>query len=228
MPNEAAELLSPPGAAFVGSPTLDARTAALLRLKLFVSLLRFFRAGDRGGPPAEFRVPLDNVLEEWPDAEKDLKLPAFAFLPGPGISEGIALGGPLLCEESVGRYGPNTALEQTGVYREQLTIEAWSSPKAERRGLVAGLKLALLSGAGTIRMRLPDYYDQIATFLLEETLYVDDPDVIRGRRRAQLKVAMTVPEVRLVSYPTLRVIVEVRVRDRGDCGEGEVIVETEV
>jgi hypothetical protein len=229
VPNAASELLTPEGAALASRLFLDARTAALLRLRLYISLLRLFREGDRGGPPVEFRVPIENVHEEWPDSEKDLKLPAVAFLPGPGQHVALALGTPIVCEESVGVYGPNTALEQTGEYREQLTVEAWAHGKAERRGLVAGLKAAFTAGGASyaIRMRLPDYFDQIATFTLDESQYTDDPDVIRGRRRALLKLTMVVPEVRLVSYPTLRVIVEVRVGDRGYCDAGEVIFETE-
>lgn len=219
MTNAASELLFPEGVALADRPTQDARTAALDRLKLFVSLLRFFRRGDRGGAPCEFRVPLENVLEEWPDAEKDLKLPSVAFLAGPGIHEAVSLGPPVLCEESVGVYGPGTALEQTGVYREQLGVEAWAHGKAERRGLIAGLQLAFTSAPGSyaIRTKLPAYYDQIATFMLDETVYSDDPDVVRGRRRGTLRVTMLVPEVRLVRYPELRPLVEVVVADRGFC-----------
>ena len=226
MTNEASELLFPEGVALAGHPTQDARTAALDRLKLFVSLLRFFRKGDRGGPPYEFRVPLENVLEEWPDAEKDLKLPSVAFLAGPGIHEAVSLGPPVACEESVDVYGPGTVLEQTGVYREQLGVEAWTHGKAERRGLIAGLQLAFTSAPGSyaIRMKLPAYYGQVATFLLDETVYADDPDVVRGRRRASLRVTMTVPEVRLVRYPILRPLVEVVVADRGLC-DAPIVVE---
>jgi hypothetical protein len=217
----APELLFPEGVELAGHPTQDARTAALDRLKLYVSLLRFFRKGDKGGPPVEFRVPLENVLEEWPDADKDLRLPAVAFLAAPGVHEPVGLGPPVLCEESVGVFGPNTALEQTGTYREELGIEAWAHGKAERRALVAGLQLAMTGAAGSyaIRMKLPAYYGQIATFVLDETVYSDDPDVARGRRRAILRVTMTVPEVRLVRYPDLRVLVEVVVADRGRCGD---------
>lgn len=229
MTNAASELLFPEGVALADRPTQDARSAAFDRLKLFVSLLRFFRKGDKGGAPYEFRVPLENVLEEWPDAEKDLKLPSVAFIAGPGIHEPLALGPPVICEESVGVFGPNTALEQTGVYREQIGVEAWAHGKAERRALVAGLQLAFTSAPGSyaIRMKLPAYYGQIATFVLDETVYADDPDVVRGRRRASLRVTMTVPEVRLVRYPDLRVFVEVVVADRGEC-PGEIVLETEI
>lgn len=229
MTNAASELLFPPGVSLADRPTQDARSAALDRLKHFVSLLRFFRKGDRGGPPVEFRVPFENVLEEWPDAEKDLRLPAVAFLAGPGIEEAVGLGAPLPCEESVGRYGPGTVLEQTDVYVEQLGVEAWAHSKAERRALLAGLKLAFRSAPGStaIRMRLPAYYDQIATFMLDETVYSDDPDVIKGRRRGILRVTMSVPEVRLVRYLDLRVAVSVEVADRGECS-GEVVLDVEV
>ncbi len=227
MTNAAAELLIPEGVAIVARQHLDARTAALLRLRLFISLLRCFRQGDRGAPPVEFRVPIANIHEEWPDDEIELKLPAVAFLPGPGSHSPIGLGEPEACEESLDVFAPNTVLEQTGEYREQIGVEAWAHGKAERRGLVAALKQAFTSAEGSyaIRMRLPDYYDQIATFVLDESLYVDEPDVVRGRRRALLRTTLIVPEVRLVSYPLMIPIVGLYVADRGYCeGDGVTTV----
>jgi hypothetical protein len=230
VPNEAAELLDPEGADRAARPFQDGRTAALLRLKLFVSLLRFFREGDRGGPPVEFRVPLANVLEEWPDDEKAFKLPAVAFLPGEGIEEPLGLGGPVVCESTVGKYGPGTVVEESGVYREDIGVEAWGGGKAERRGLMAGLKAAFTSGSSgySIRLKLPDYLDQIATFTLTSSRYFEEPDAVKGRRRASLTLAMSVPAVRLVRYPTLRTFVGVSVRDRGFCEDGEAVAEVEV
>lgn len=230
MPNEAAELLVPEGAFLAARPFQDGRTAALLRLRLFISLCRFFREGDRGGPPVEFRVPIANVHEEWPDDEKTLKLPAIANIPGEGVSEALGLGGPVVCEETVGKYGPGTVIEEAGVYREDIGVEAWGAGKAERRGLMAGLRAAFTSGASgyAIRLKLPDYFDQIATFSLMSSRYFEEPDAVKGRRRASFTLALSVPEVRLVSYPTLRTFVEVAVADRGFCGAGEIVIETEV
>ena len=227
MPNEAAELLVPPGADLAARAFQDGRTVALLRLRLFVSLLRFFREGDRGGPPVEFRVPLANVHEEWPDDEVTFKQAAVAFLPGEGLDEGLALGQPVACEETVGKYGPGTVLEESGVYREDIGVEAWGRGKAERRGLIAGLKAAF-PGGQAVRLKLPDYFDQIATFTRTSSRYFEEPDAVKGRRRGSLTLALTVPDVRLVRYPTLRTFVEVSVRDRGFCGAAEADVEVEL
>lgn len=230
MTNAAQELLEPPGVAAVLPLAIDGRTAALRRLALFISLLRLWREGDRGGPPVEFRVPLENVLTDWPDSEKDFRLPAVAFAPGAGQHVALGLGGGIVCEESVGKFGPNTVVEQLGEYVEQLSIEAWGHSRAERAGVVAGLKAAFQSAAASyaIRLRLPDYFDQIATFVFDESAYVEEPDAIRGRRRALLKTTLRVPDVRLVAYPSLRPIVEIQVADRGHCADPNEIVEIEI
>lgn len=194
-------------------PDADARTMALRRFRDFCSRLDFARIGDSGGGPKTFRVPRDNVLVEWPDDPKDLRMPAIGVVPARGQAQAVALGPPDPIEDSVDVYGRGTVLYTLGEYVETLTVEVWGSHKAERSSLVAGLGAALRASEESLslRLRLPDYFGQVAEFSFTEVQYVDEPDVVRGRRRAQLFVELRVPEVRLGTYSRLlpRVVVAV-------------------
>jgi hypothetical protein len=148
-----------------------------------------------------FQVPIANILIEQPDDPKVLKFPSIAFLPGVGSNEPIGLGPPKIMEETVDKFGDGTALVLASEFSEVFIVEVWASTRAERRALVAGISVALRSveESYSTRIMLPDYYDQIAEFWLVETRYIDDPDVVRGRRRAHLMVGMRVPEVHLTN-----------------------------
>lgn len=196
-------------------PAVDARTVALARFKVFCSLLDFARVGDSGGPSKSFRVPKENVLDEWPDEPKDLRLPAIAFTSARGTNQAIALGGPEPIEETMDVYGKGTVLYRLGEYVETLTVEVWGSHKAERRALMAGLEAALRADEDTLstRLSLPDYFDRVAEFTQVDSQYVDEPDIVRGRRRGQLFVELRVPEVRLGTYVKMTPQVVVAVAD---------------
>ena len=196
-------------------PSLDARTHALKTLKQYISLLVFGRTGDAGGPPKVFRIDPANIHEEQPDDPAALKFPAVAFLPAPGEHEEFGLGPPRFLEDSVDVYGQGTVLVYMSDYVEQLVVETWGSHKAERRALLAGLELAFrcYDGSYATMFKLPDYYNQIARVWVETTRYIDDPDIVRGRRRGQLVLWLVVPEVQLVRYVKLRPTVSVEAYD---------------
>jgi len=196
-------------------PSLDARTNALLVLRQYMSLLDFGRVGDAGGSPKVFRVPAQDIYEEQPDDPAKLRFPSLAFVAAQGDHEEFGLGPPRFLEDTVDKYGRGTVLVYTSDYVEQLVLEVWASHKAERRALVAGLQLAFrcYDGSYATMFSLPGYYGQIARVWLETTRYVDDPDVVRGRRRAQLSLWLVVPEVQLVRYVPLRPQFDVEVFD---------------
>ena len=182
-------------------PDTDTRTIALRRFRQFLSLLRFRRAGKENCPPIEFRVPIENIHIEQPDDVVDLKFPAIAIVAGKGVSEPIGLGPPKVLEPTYNVFGQGTVLVQQGEYSEAFIVEVWGSQRAERRALIAGISAALRSSSDSysVRMALPEYYGCIASFWLDGQQHIDDPDVVRGRRRGQLLVGMCVPEVELIN-----------------------------
>jgi hypothetical protein len=186
-------------------PDFDARTHALRRLREFISVLDLRRTGMKG-QTKQYRIPIRDIHYEQPDSVKDLAFPGVGMLPGRGRSTPYGLGAPRIDEGSIDVYGVGTALVCLSEYVEQFTIELWASQRAERRSLVAGITTALRSSetSYSIRLTLPNYFNRVATFALDDQQYVDDPDVVRGRRRAHLIVTLSVPEVVLVNVSRLR------------------------
>jgi len=207
-------------------PSYDGRTAALERLRLFCSLLRFRRRSAKGEQAIEFRVRFEDVLTEWPDNEHELHLPAIAFTPGIQTQESY-LGPPIVDETSIDVFGKGTALQRLADTVEPFMVEVWGASKAERQALVVGLKVALRGGEDSyaLRLSLPNYYNLVASFSLDEVQNYDDADIVRNRRRAGLRVTMTVPEVRLVSYPALRPLVEVDVRAAAEVVDASNVID---
>lgn len=205
-------------------PTFDSRDAALRVLRLFLSTLRFMRAGNKGGEPIPFRIPIENILTEWPDNVKDLKLPSLVFLPSAGSYDQIGLGPAALQEETIDVYGPGTGVLHTADWIETFTIEAWASKVPERRAIALAVESALLSAADgrRIRFRLPDHYGIVAAFSLEGRTNIDDADAVRNRRRAHVTVQLEVPVVKLVNLNDLKPQVRLEV-----CEQSEVAVDVD-
>jgi hypothetical protein len=182
-------------------PATDTRTIVLRRFRQFLSLLRFRRPGNAPGQTIEFRVPAENIHIEQPDNVKELRFPGIAILPGRGTSEPIGLGPPKVLEDTWNVYGADTVLVQQGEYTEDFTVEVWGSQRAERRALIAGISAALRSAddSYSTRIKLPEYYDRVCEFWLSGQQHIDDPDVVRGRRRGHLFVGMRVAEVQLIN-----------------------------
>lgn len=202
-------------------PEVDTRSYALRRFREFLSLLRFRRAGAVGAKSIEFRVPIENIHTEQPDDVKDLKFPGIAIVPGKGTSEPIGLGPPKILEETWNVYGEGSVLVQSGEYSEDFIVEVWGSQRAERRALLAGISAALRSAddSYSVRMKLPEYFDRVVSFWLNGQMHIDDPDVVRGRRRGHLFVGMCLAEVQLINAVKLRPTTVLT-----DCGE-EVVVD---
>lgn len=182
-------------------PDTDTRTIGLRRLCEFFSLLRFQRRGTIPGQVIEFRVPIENIHMEQPDAVKELKFPAIGILPGHGTSEPMGLGPAKVLVDTYNLYKNGTVLVKQGEYLEDFIVEVWGTHRAERRALIAGISAALRSAddSYSTRIRLPEYYDQIVEFTLNGQQHIDDPDVVRGRRRGFLFVGMRLAEVQLIN-----------------------------
>jgi hypothetical protein len=198
-----------PAATPVPLEDIDARTASVRRLRQFFAALDFSRIGAKGAAPIGFRIPESAIFEEQPDDEAKIVFPSLGMLPSPGVHDAPFLGPAQPDESTIDVFAPRTVLYWLGEYTETITIEVWGSHKGDRRALMAGLKQALRSQEDTIglRLTLPEYYDRICQFNLPASQYIDDPDVVRGRRRGQLSLELRCPEVVLVDYVTMRLYV---------------------
>jgi hypothetical protein len=204
-------------------PTRDARTYALRALRRFMGLLIFARPGDkppgaRRGPPLRFVVPYENIHVYQPDNITDAGLPGIGIRPARGRHEAYGLGPAQEIDGTADVYGPGTFLIRKSDWVEQIAIEVLGAEDAMRTALKAGLEEALTNGEDSyaLQLRLPAYYNQVATFASDEGEVLEDDPVFRNRRRADLYVTMTVPEVALVRAPDFdpSVVVEVTAEAR--------------
>lgn len=97
-------------------------------------------------------------------------------------------------------------------YVEQFTVEVWSDKIAMRRAMMAGLKqvLRMNDASYALQLKLPNYYDQVAGFALDDSQPIDDDGTVKNRRRGHLYVTLRVTDVSLVNYVELdpKVVVE--------------------
>lgn len=208
-------------------PAYDPRTHALQRFREFLAALEWLRPGNIGEPDVPYRIPLDDIYTDQPDDPASLNFPSLAFLPARGLHDQYNLGPSDLLEETHDRFGRGTVLLRQGEYIETFMIEAWGSHVVERRSILAGVEaiLRLNQRSNALQLSLPDYYCQVASFSLIDSQYIDDPDVVRGRRRGQIAVELRVPEVLLVDAITMRpsicveVVDQLRQDDRSTCEE---------
>lgn len=189
-------------------PTRDARSYALRALRRFLGLLIFARPGDKPqggarGAPLRFIVPFDNIHIYQPDSIEEAGLPGIGIRPARGRHEAYGLGPAQEIDGTQDVYGPGSFLVRKSDWVEQIAIEVLGAEDAMRTALKAGIEEALTNGEESyaLRLKLPAYYDQIATFSSDEGEVLEDDPVFKNRRRADLYVTMTVPEVALVRAP---------------------------
>lgn len=187
-------------------PVEDGRTVALRILKKYFRELVFVRRGgkDANGveqPPIQFQIPERDIHVEWPDNPEDVHLPAIALL-AEDRGEFDAIGQTTYVdEESRDKYGPDTILIWMSEYQETFVVELWCQTKAQRRAMIAGLEVAFspLQQMAGIRFKMPDYFDQLVCFELQNKEIVEDDLAVRNRRRARFRVLMRFNVVALVN-----------------------------
>lgn len=192
----------PPHADAPNLPDMGAREHSLRRFCDFLAELPFMRS--MAGPPQPFVVPRDHIHINQPanvaGAPDGVQLPTIAFLTSENnnATEAGFLGPAIIDDDSADVYGPDTAVFWLGDHVEELTLEVVSSGRAVRRAIVEGIKQVLRStDSGPLKLSLPAYYDQVATFTLLTDTFVEDPDAVRNRRRAWIRIQLYVPEVML-------------------------------
>lgn len=197
-------------------PHMDARTAALRVLRDYIAELVFYRTGDTStAEPNPFGVPKEQFLIEASDADHDLVFPSIVV---PGGEEQFDVPGlnSYVDESTYNVFAPRTVLQVQYEHLEMLTLELWTTSRAERRSLLAGLIASLMPTEAMwgIRFRVPDYYDQVVTFSPDSASRLDEEfHVEAGRRIGKLRVEMRIPVVALVYAETLEPFVIVDVFD---------------
>lgn len=187
-------------------PDKGAREFALRALRQFVCALTFRQTAAAGNPAKGFRVTRERFHIYQPDDVVELEAPGIGVLPGAYEHDYYGLGAPELIESTADRYGKGLVVARLSDYVETVTLDCVATQHAIRRSLIEGLKVAMRLGgtSGALRLRLPDYYDAIATFSLPGGPgYLDDVETAKNRRRAQMAVELRVPELVLVPYTTL-------------------------
>ena len=206
-------------------PIVDGRTVALRLLKRYFSELVFYRSGgtDPNGvqqPNIAFQVQDRDIHIEWPDSPEDVHYPAIAFL-SEDRADYDAIGLTSYVEEaSRDVYQEGTILIWLSEYVENFVIEIWARTKAERRSLLAGIEQALnpLQQMYGIRFVMPDYFNQLVCFALNDREVVEDDLAIRNRRRARLRVEMRFNVVALVNAVDFQPMVTVEADVDADGG----------
>jgi len=197
-------------------PSHDARSYALAKFGDFLAALEWSRPGDLGKPDVPYRIAREDIYEEQPDDPAQLNFPSIAFLPARGMHDQYNLGPSDIIDESRDQYGKGTVLLLQGEYIEQFMVEVWGSHIAERRSILAGIQAVMRMNerSNALQLLLPEYFGRVASFSLMDSQNIDDPDVVRGRRRGQIAVELRVPEVVLVDAVTMRPCICIEVVDK--------------
>lgn len=206
---------------------ITARACAMDRLFDFFASITFSRQMDQQAPEL-FKFPRRNMHTEQPPAVVEARdLPALGVIPAEGTRDCSM---PDFDDDSFDKYGPNTALVDLGWYSEEFQIEGWASSKVERRAIRAGLEQIFfsLSEATMLRLTLPNYFDQIATFDLLGSSDIDDDMVTQNRRRFMLRINMTVPVVMLVDLGAqTKALIDLKVVDSQAAALAQIKAEIE-
>lgn len=217
-----------PGAAPIGAvypprtdapnlPDLGGREIALRRFCDFLAALPFMRT--MAGPAQPFTVPREQIHINQPKATvgapDGIVLPYIAFLTSESDDspDDSFLGPAVDDEDTADVYAPDTTVFWLGDHVEDLMLEVCAAEVSTRRAIVEGIKQVLRSTeiSTALRLTLPDYFDQVATFTLQGSSYIEDQYAVSNRRRATLKIQLYMPEVMLGNALDLHVSAQTQV-----------------
>jgi hypothetical protein len=181
----------------------DARQHALDAFADFVAALELANPGSAKSPT--FSIPRAQIFTSQPGNPEELKMPSVVVIPGRGRHDAYSLGPASEDEDSVDLFAPGTVLLKLGEYIEVFTLEVWGSHDALRTSILAGIENAMRVGEWSNALLLPTaHFGRVARFALEDSLHVDDPDLVRGRVRGQIFIRLEVPECLLVNMVTMK------------------------
>ena len=184
--------------------SVDGRTIALETLAQYIAALTFYRPGDKGRDPIPFKIPTEHFFIEQPDDKESMPFPSIAVVHDTARYDVIGLVS-YVAEDSLDVYGKGTLVQWQSEYVETIQLEVWCNTKAERRAILAGIETSMspTEQQSGIRFHMPDYYDQLVCFTLNDRLLVDGPEAAKGRRSATLSVEMRFNIVTLINANTM-------------------------
>jgi hypothetical protein len=187
-------------------PATDAREHALGALADFIALIQFRREMGAGVVAQTFAIKREDIHLYEPDDVHKAKYPSIGFIPAEAQDDYYALGPAAELEDTRDVYGLGTVLMRACDHVETFVIEAYTSKHSLGHAIKAGIQAVfrMLEQSSALRLKLPLYFDQVASFDLEGSNRGEDPDTIRNRRRDQLICRMQVPQVYLRNYVELR------------------------
>jgi len=199
--------------------SVDSRTVALRTLAQYIGAMTFYRPGSaKGAPSIPFKIPPEHFFIEMPDDKQSMPFPCIVVVHDTAKYNVIGLVS-YIEEDSQDVYGPGTVVMWQDEYTENIQLEVHCNYKSERRAILAGIESSLspTEQQSGIRFHMPDYYDQLVCFTLNNRRLIDEPNSMRHRRKATIGIEMRFNIVALVNYKTMRPTVRVVV-DTGSDG----------
>lgn len=192
--------------------SVDGRTIALQTLAQYIAALTFYRPGAAGQPPIPFTIPTDRFFIEQPDVKTSMTFPCISVVHDTASYDVIGLVS-YVEEDSLDVYGKGTLVQWQSEYVENIQLEVWCNERAERRAILGQIETSMspTEQQSGVRFHMPDYYDQLVCFTLNNRLLVDGPDAARGRRSATLGIEMRFNIVKLINVGLMTPVVTTNV-----------------
>ena len=185
--------------------SVDGRTIALRTLAQYIAALTFYRPGAPGCQPIPFTIPVEHFFIEQPDTKQSMPFPSISVVHDTAKYDVIGLVS-YVEEDSFGIYGAGTVVQWMSEYIEDIQLEVWCNTKAERRAILGGIETSMspTEQQSGVRFHMPDYFDQLVCFELNDRKLIDGPDAARGRRSATLGIKMRFNIVKLINATTMQ------------------------
>lgn len=193
LPNESAP--------FTATRETDVRTALLRGLREYMENLSY-------AAPGGSRLRFLKIEETWPEPDQNAKYPsANLYTEEPGVYDASGFA-PSFAQLPDGRV-----LQSAAEFTQTITIDLWCTNATERMGLIAMLEDAFdpVDWMSGFRLRLPHYFNAVATFIKANIMAVDSTENANRRwRLASMTLQATVPQIRMVgAVPGLELRFEV-------------------
>lgn len=189
----------------------DGRTIALTWFKKYLCEQVISVSGDQGQKPMRITLdPANFFLEPPPSLPDGLKPIAVGIEPGEPEYKDVGMGETMLAETH-NVYRPNTVVKRVADYHETFKMIFVCANAPQRRAVKKMIEHTCIPTEAImgIRFKMPDYYDQTATFVFENAMLDDSLIMPNGRYDLDVSFLLYMDFVRLVYVnrfePTIQV-----------------------